>query len=301
MPSDGFLNVAKPPGMTSHDVVALARRHLGERRVGHLGTLDPAAAGVLPVSVGRATRLFRLAGGADKAYRAEIAFGLLTDTLDAEGRVVATADAGGLTEGAVATALGRFLGEIEQTPPAYSAVRVGGERLHARARRGLPVEAPRRRVRVKRLELVAFRPGPQARALVDIVCTAGTYVRALADDVGRALRCGACLAFLVRTRAGRFDQAEALSLEEMERAAGEGSLTERMLPPDYPLEHLPALELESSAAERFCHGGRVLGARAPAGMLRVYGPEKWFLGVGEGKGRQVHPRVVLVGGGRQGA
>jgi tRNA pseudouridine55 synthase len=288
---DGFLNLLKPPGMTSHEVVAWARSQLGLSRIGHLGTLDPAAAGVLPLSLGKATRLFDYASGPDKAYRAEIAFGLQTDTLDAEGAVVARSDASGLTESALRALLPQFLGEIEQIPPAFSSVSVGGRRLHQSARAGARVALAPRRVTIKQLDLVDFTPGARAYALMDIVCTSGTYIRALADDLGRAAGCGACLGFLVRTRAGRFELAHASTLEEAalrlrsgqalrlgslrgggappaadgrptegERGGGVPALhgaEELLLPLDWPLVGLPEVVLTSSEAVAFVRGTRV--------------------------------------------
>ncbi len=291
---DGFLNLLKPPGMTSHDVVAWVRRQVGIKRVGHLGTLDPAAAGVLPVSLGGATRLFQFAAGEDKAYRAEVVFGVTTDTLDAEGRVVAEADAGGVSEEGLRQVIPRFLGEIMQRPPAYSAVQVGGRRLHELARAGAAVSAPERRVCISSLELVSFTPGRTATALLEVVCSPGTYVRSLAADIGDAVGCPAYLGFLVRTRAGRFALEEAVTIEELAGAAEAGEVERHVLPPDWPLAHLPAVTLDSRHKRVFMHGGRVLSQCQPAPLARVYGPESRFLGIAEVlSGGQVRPRLVL--------
>jgi len=294
MAVDGFLNALKPTGMTSHDVVAWVRRLVGERRVGHLGTLDPAAAGVLPLLLGRATRLFPYAGAADKAYRAEVVFGTQTDTLDAEGRVVAEGDAGALTEGKLESLLQELIGEIEQVPPAFSAAKVGGRPLHERARAGEAVVGRPKRVTVKSLELVGFDDGREARAVIDVVCSTGTYVRVLADDLGKAAGCGAYLGFLVRTRAGRFALAEAWTLEEIEAAGDEQNLNECFLPIDWPLEHLPEVGIEEHEALSFVRGKRVFAGKGQAWPVRVYGPERVFLGLGEVLGEGVlQPKVVL--------
>ncbi len=262
--------------------------------MGHLGTLDPAAAGVLPVSIGRATRLFQYAGGADKAYRAEVVFGTRTDTLDAEGRILSEEDASALTEEQLRAALRRFVGEIEQIAPAFSAAKVGGRPLHERARRGEVVAGRPKRVRIDSLELVELRPGREARAVIDVVCGTGTYVRVLADDIGKALGCGAHLGFLLRTRAGRFALEESWTLEEISAAEGEGALERCLLTIDWPLKGLPEVELGAHAARSFVQGTRVCAGEGRVWPVRVYGPGREFLGLGEalGEGR-LQPKVVL--------
>jgi tRNA pseudouridine55 synthase len=286
---NGFLNLLKPPGMTSHDVVAFVRRQLGQRRVGHLGTLDPAAAGVLPVAVGRATRLAEIVGHADKCYRALIIFGVTTDTLDGEGMVTSTADAGAVREAPLRAALTGMLGEQEQVPPAYSAVQVGGKRLHELARRGLAAAPPPRRVRFARLDLVEFRPGPRASALVDIACSAGTYVRVLAADLGRAAGPGAYLEFLLRTAAGRFALPEAVTLEEFAAAPAAA-----LLPSDWPLTDLPQTALPAADAVVFAGGARRRVSLDPAPQVRVYCGHTFF-GLGEVTPEGwLRPRLVLV-------
>ena len=198
---DAFFNVYKPRGPTSHDVVARLRRaERGVRRIGHAGTLDPLAEGVLVVATGKATRLIEYLVDADKLYGAGVHLGVETDTYDAEGRVLAERPVEHLTREAVAGALEPFRGEIEQRPPPFSAVSVGGERLYARARRGEMVQAPLRRVSVTRLDLLDWQP-PVAH--LEVECSKGTYIRSLAHDLGRALGCGAHLSALVRLRAGR--------------------------------------------------------------------------------------------------
>lgn len=288
MAPDGFVNLIKPPGMTSHDVVAFMRRQTGASRVGHLGTLDPAAAGVLPICLGRATRLFHFAQGT-KVYRAEVCFGLTTSTLDAEGEVTSLADASAVTAAAVSAALQDMRGEQEQKPPAFSAARVAGKRLHARARQGEVVSAPARTVQFHALDLLDFRPGPRARALVKVECSAGAYVRVLAEDLGRALGCGASLAFLLRTRAGRFPLSDALTLEEVSACPQEA-----LLPVDWPLAHLPRASLCGRSAVAFLSGTAVLAEGPPAWPVRVYDGHDLFLGLGElAASGQLRPRLIL--------
>jgi tRNA pseudouridine55 synthase len=234
----GFLVVDKPGGLTSHDVVARVRRAAGRRsRVGHAGTLDPMATGVLVLALGVATRLLEYATGQDKRYRAELTLGVETDTYDADGRVVAerTAD---VSAAELERALAPLRGQIEQRPPAFSAVQVGGRRLYDLARRGEAVEPPVRRVTIHELALLEWRP---PRATIELLCSKGTYVRSLAHDLGRALGCGAHLSALRRLASGAFELADAVGLEAavFEIAAGRG---ERLLRPlELAVAELPRL------------------------------------------------------------
>jgi tRNA pseudouridine55 synthase len=211
--TDGLVVVDKPAGMTSHDVVARLRRAYDQQRVGHAGTLDPDATGVLLVGLGRVTRVLRWLSEAGKSYRATVAFGTATSTLDAAGDVTGTADMADLTADRVEAALGAFRGPIEQIPPMVSAVQVGGRRLHELARAGEEVERAPRHVTIHRLELEAFAPGPAPTATLLVDCSSGTYVRTLADDLGRALGGFAHLAVLRRLRVGGFALDEAVPLD----------------------------------------------------------------------------------------
>lgn len=245
---DGILNLLKPPGMTSHDVVAVVRRTLSIKKVGHTGTLDPGVAGVLPICVGRATRLAEYIAGEDKAYRAEITFGVTTDTQDSFGTVTGERDASHLTRGDLAYALTRFQGEIAQQPPMYSAVKVQGKRLYELAREGQEVERTARPVTIHKLGLLDFRLGVHPVAFVDVVCSKGTYIRTLAADIGEALGVGAHMSYLVRTRSGRFRLEEAFTLEEL--AAGKAPL----MPPAAALGDIVRISVSGGAAERLAHG-----------------------------------------------
>ncbi|HWI51430.1 MAG TPA: tRNA pseudouridine(55) synthase TruB [Symbiobacteriaceae bacterium] len=245
---DGILNLLKPPGMTSHDVVSVVRRVLGIKKVGHTGTLDPGVAGVLPICVGRATRLAEFIAGEDKAYRAEITFGVSTDTQDSFGTVLTEADAGHLSKGDIAYTITKFQGPIMQVPPMVSAVKVDGKRLYELAREGVEVERQARPVTIHRLQLLDFRPGPRPVAFVDVVCSKGTYIRTLAHDMGQALGVGAHMSYLVRTRSGPFALEQAATLEEL--AAGKAA----MLSPAVALGAMPRATVPPAAAERLKHG-----------------------------------------------
>jgi len=212
---DRVLVVDKPSGMTSHDVVERVRRASGVRRVGHAGTLDPSATGVLVVLVGKATRLAEFLLDADKEYQGHMVLGVATDTQDADGRVVLRRGIEEVTEAKIREVFKTFEGAIEQIPPMVSAVKHGGTPLYVLARKGIVVDRLPRRVVVRRLSLVGYEP-PTVE--FQVVCSKGTYVRTLAHDIGEALGCGAHLGGLRRTRVGRYTIGEAVSLEEVERA-----------------------------------------------------------------------------------
>lgn len=277
--------------MTSHDVVAAVRRLSGQRRVGHGGTLDPAAAGVLPVALGQATRLLEYLAGTDKAYRVEVTFGRRTDTLDAVGRVLEERPGWELTAGRVASLLVPFRGEILQVPPAYAAVRVGGERAHRLARRGVAVQLPPRRVRIGRLELLDFTPGRFPRAMLDLVCSKGTYVRSLARDLGEAARTGAYVSFLLRLRVGPFPVEEACTLEELGRDGVAAHLSEvRSM-----LGGVPAVTVTAAEAALIRNGvapGPAPG-RYPDGPVQLLDAEGMLLAMGEARQGICRLRKVL--------
>jgi tRNA pseudouridine55 synthase len=264
---EGVINVLKPPGMTSHDVVECLRRLSGQKRVGHTGTLDPAAAGVLLVCLGRATRIAGFLTEENKVYRAELTLGITTDTGDAVGRVVAVASAARVTAQAVAAALQSFVGEYLQVPPMASAVRVGGQRLYELARAGRTVPRPARRVRIYRLEAVHTTGwgGHHPRVLVEVECSKGTYIRSLAMDLGARLGCGAHVSFLLRTAVGRFTVAGSHTLEELAGLAAQGRLERAVIPIDRALSHLPAIAVRPGAVAAVRHGRRLY----PPGVARV--------------------------------
>jgi tRNA pseudouridine55 synthase len=301
LPPDGFLNLLKPPGMSSHDAVAWLRR-VTATPVGHAGSLDRAAAGVLVLALGKARRLTRWALESDKEYIAEVTFGITTDTLDAEGRVLGERDASALTAADLERVLPRFTGDIEQRAPAYSAVHAGGERLYRLARQGLEVPVRTRMVRISSLRLLDFtqpsqgeRTSEHPRARVAVECSKGTYIRSLAADVGDALGCGAYLSFLVRTRSGAFSAEQSVTIEETQRAIENGCLGDVLAPMDAPLSAMPVVTLGSDEARLIAHGTTVPATGAVAsGLVRVYDTSNRFIGVGDLIAGEVHPRVIVV-------
>lgn len=259
----GFLVVDKPRGATSHDMVDAARRWLGTRRVGHLGTLDPLATGLLPLAVRGATKLVPYVDGA-KVYWSRIRLGTETDTLDAEGREVARHEGPLPDAAAVAEALSAFEGEIQQVPPMYSAVKRGGVPLYKLARRGEEVEREPRTVHVERIVLLRYEP-PDLE--VEVHCSPGTYVRVLAQDLGRKLGCGGHLADLRRTRNGPFTLDMAATPEDLQAAADSGKI-EELLVSSADGVGLPQLPLDLAQIQRVMHGGEVRSgalAREPVG------------------------------------
>lgn len=289
----GFLVVDKPTGWTSHDVVDAARRWFGTRRVGHLGTLDPQATGVLPLAVRDATKLISFVASDPKAYRGAIRLGAETDTLDGDGRIVRRSEAALPDEAAVRRALEGFVGEHEQVPPMYSAVKQGGVPLYRLARRGEEVERAPRQVRIDSFELVSYAPPD---VTVEVVCSPGTYVRVLAAELGQRLGCGAYLQSLCRLRSGPFELAQAAPVELLEAEAERGAIEARLVRPAAALG-LPAIRLGPDEARRVLHGGALPqgGApRAPGERLAALDPTGALLAILEvGPDRRLKPLRVL--------
>ena len=283
---NGLLVIDKQAGMTSHDVVAICRRILNERRVGHAGTLDPAATGVLVVGVGRATRLLRFVEDTDKEYVAEAAFGVTTTTLDAEGDVVAEKDPSGVTEVDLREVLGQFLGEIDQVPPMVSAIKVGGEALYRKARRGEDVERPARRVRVDEIELMSFDGGARARATLRVRCSRGTYIRSLVADIGEALGVGAHVAALRRTKVGRLSETEAIPVSSV--------TPEALLPMERAVDGYPRRTVDEAGARALVHG-KPLEPGGFDGVYAVYGPDG-LLAMAEDREGEARSLCVLTQG-----
>ncbi len=291
---EGLLVVDKPAGLTSHDVVERVRRLGRQRRVGHAGTLDPLATGVLVLGLGRATRLLEYMAGHDKRYVATVRLGVATTTYDAEGEVAARYEGPWPSQEAVEAALQAFVGTIEQIPPPFSALKQGGERLYAKARRGEKVTVPARHVVIHGLRLLAYTP-PLLR--LDITCSKGTYIRSLAHDLGQALGTGAHLAALRRLASGPFTLEETHSLEEVEEAARASRLRELLLPPDAGLDDLPAIEVTPAQALHVAHGRPVAGPPpAPPGKPARVRLDGRLIAIAEYDERRRiwQPRKVLV-------
>lgn len=257
----GFLNVLKPPGMTSSAVVGYARRLLGGAKVGHAGTLDPEAAGVLPLMVGRATRLFDYLQDKEKLYVGEVAFGAATDTQDAQGTVTATGDRYP-DERAIREGLQGFVGAQKQRPSAFSAIKQNGRKLYELARRGEQVDVPERDVTVWSIDFRGLTP--RHGALFAVRCSKGFYVRSLCHDLGERLGCPAHMRFLLRAGSGAFSLDTALTLEALADAAQRGTLAELLLPPKAALGHLPDAEVPPSSAKAFLNGVPLPFERFPA-------------------------------------
>jgi tRNA pseudouridine55 synthase len=290
--TDGLVVVDKPAGWTSHDVVARLRRIYSIRRVGHAGTLDPDATGVLLVGVGRVTRLLRFLSEAGKTYRGEVAFGVATDTLDASGTVTERREMP-VGRAEVEAAAKAFVGEIEQLPPMVSAVKVGGQRLYQLHRQGQVVERPSRRVRIDRLEVEAFVEGPFPRATICVECGSGTYIRSLAADLGSHLGGPAHLAWLRRLSAGPFTLAEAHTLEAVEAAP-----EDVLLPPVEAVRGLDRIDVDAETARGVSHGAvfplTALSTKG-SGPVALVGPEGGLLALYERSRVAARPLVVLAG------
>jgi tRNA pseudouridine55 synthase len=277
----GILNVDKPSGPTSHEVVVAVRRLSRQRKVGHAGTLDPLATGVLLVCLGNATRVSEYLMDSTKGYRATIRLGISTTTHDAEGEITGRAEVR-VTRQQVEHALLQF----NQVPPMHSAIKHHGTKLYELARQGIAVDVPPRPVEFHRVQLIEWAPPV---ITVEIECGPGTYIRALARDLGEALGCGAHLAALCRTRSGRFKVDQAISLEQLEKAFANGQEGELIYPLDRALDHLPALFLDAQTARRLAFGQSIQVSQEPPDVLaahkdracacqaRAYGPGRQFV------------------------
>ena len=298
----GVLVVAKPAGPTSHDVVALVRRLAATRKIGHGGTLDPFAAGVLPLFLGAATRLVEYHLADDKAYRATICLGSTSTTDDLDGELT-PGDAPAPGQAEFAAALATFVGEQLQRPPDYSAVQVAGRRAYAMARAGEAVELTPRSVTIHSLEVVEWDAADPARpiAIVDVACSAGTYVRAIARDLGTRLGCGAYLGALVRSASGPFALDAAHTLDAIRAAASAGGpdgIRELLLPPDTGLDAMPAVSLTTAEIADASEGRFVRPAaglrNAPEGAaLRLVDQAGLIVGMGRREGARIAPTKIL--------
>jgi len=271
----GILLLDKPSGPTSHDLVQIVRRGTGEKRVGHAGTLDPLATGLLVICLGAATRLSEYLLDKDKRYRACVRFGQSTTTYDADGEIVAESDDLPNRE-TVEEALVKFRGPLQQRPPAYSAIKRDGQRAYALARRGEVVELPPRPVEIYSLELVAWSP-PECE--LDVLSSAGTYIRSLAHDLGQTLGCGAHLRALRRTASGSFHVNEAVSLDELQRAFSAGDWRRYLRPADSALADWPDVGLSAEASARIQRGQSIPLEEYADEWARAYNPSGEFIAI----------------------
>ncbi len=290
----GVLVVDKPAGMTSHDVVGVVRRALGMRRVGHTGTLDPAATGVLVCAVGRATRLVEVLQAGQKTYAARAILGVVTDSQDADGEVIATTDASHLTEPEVCEALMGFLGAIDQVPPMVSAKRVDGRRLHELAREGTEVEREPVTVMVHDLVMEDWEPGEHPTVSFLVTCSAGTYVRTIAHDLGERLGVGGSLVALRRVANGSFTVDRALSLDAVTTLGEQGELRSRLVAPADAVAHLPRVAVDDQVWRRLVHGASLSLDLAPRsdGPFAVLDADGGLVGIYRRVGEEARPDLV---------
>lgn len=287
--ADGLIIVDKPAGMTSHDVVARIRRLAGTRRVGHAGTLDPMATGVLVTGIGKATRLLGHLALSEKEYTATIRLGQATDTDDADGDIVAQASAARITDAALSSAAHALTGEIQQVPPGFSAVKVDGKRAYRMARAGQAPELAARTVTVRALTILAVRrQGDVLDADITVTCSSGTYIRALARDLGAALGAGGHLTALRRTRAGPYEIAAARTLEQLAESL-------QVIPlPDAAASAFPRRDLTEDEARRVSHGARLPVTDAGSGPVAAFAPDGTLVALMNDEAGQAKSLAVFV-------
>jgi len=289
----GFINLDKPLNMTSHDCVGKVRRWAKMKRVGHGGTLDPAATGVLPIALGKATRLLQFLPNT-KVYKATIRLGCRTASDDLEEEIIEKTPASHLTLEVIQTYLPQFLGKVSQIPPLYSAIQKNGKRLYDIARQGKTVELTPREVEIDQIEILEWQPGEFPELTLHIACKSGTYIRSLARDLGDALNVGGTLAALRRTESSGFTLEKSLSLSTLETQLQTGTFTP--LSADDPLQHLEVINLFSEQAKRWCQGQFLVLPEEceQASFVRVYGENGLFLGIGEKVPPQIlKPKTVI--------
>lgn len=278
---DGVIVINKPFGKTSHDMVYFVRRITGIKKVGHTGTLDPAATGVLPVCIGRATKAAELLTAADKSYTAELVLGMTTDTLDAEGEVLTEQPYGYVTVDMLENSIKKFIGEICQIPPMFSAIKKDGKKLYELAREGITVEREKRHVYISRIDLISF-DCEKGVVKLDIDCSKGTYIRTLCEDIGAELGCGAYMNSLVRTKSGRFTIEKSYTTEEIVKISEVGGLEDIIIPVPELFHDFSKIILSAEEAARVVNGARIRkeGLQDKA-CYRLFAPDGKFLSVSE--------------------
>lgn len=281
----GILNILKPPGMTSHDVIWKTRKIVGTKKVGHAGTLDPDAAGVLPVFVGNATRLVEYATNADKCYRVQIALGIKTDTGDDSGKVIEKQVIPSISLEQIQNTLKSFTGEIEQIPPMYSAIKHEGKKLYQLAREGKIVEREPRKIFINEIKLLH---ADSKSMLLQVDCSKGTYIRTLVEDFAEKLGTLATVKFLLRIRSGIFNINQSCLLEDLAL-----KYENFILPFDMAIEHIPKIVLTQNQAVRFCQGVKTTFTYEIAGTVRLYSQTGYFLGIGSLEDQTLKPKKVF--------
>jgi tRNA pseudouridine55 synthase len=287
-PVDGVLLLNKPVGITSNAALQKAKWLLNAKKAGHTGTLDPFADGLLPLCFGEATKFSAYLLDADKHYRAVLEMGVTTTTGDPEGEVLSTRNVA-VTCADIASVLPQFKGEIEQVPPMHSALKHQGRPLYEYARAGIEIERPARKVQIRSLEMIECAP---PRVVLDVQCSAGTYIRTLAQDIGTALGCGAHLTELTRTAAGGFKLEHAHTLANLE-ALDIGQRYALLLPADCLVAHLPAVQLDAADSEALRRGRSIAHLEAPSGLTRAYTDSHTFIGLANAEAGHLVPRRLI--------
>jgi tRNA pseudouridine55 synthase len=293
---DGILNINKAVGMTSHDVVARVRKILKQKRVGHTGTLDPMASGVLPICVGQATRVAEYLSESGKAYQAEITFGVMTDTYDAEGVVLSEKDTSALSRKQIEEMLPTFLGLQMQQPPRYSAIKIQGQPAYKLARAGEEMTLALRPIEIIQLQVLTWN---SPRLSLAVECSKGTYIRSLANDLGNMSGYGAYLSSLIRTRSGPFSLKESISLEQLAEAVEQDEVANYLFPADSALQNYPAFHLDTTTAQYVLHGNpfsyQSSVEQNAKGLARVYAPDGQFLAIAgwDAEQQRWQPKKVL--------
>lgn len=286
---NGILCIDKPAGFTSFDVIAKMRGIAGMKKIGHAGTLDPMATGVLPLFFGRATKASDILPNQDKRYLARMRLGITTDTQDITGTTLAEKPVN-VPEKEVLLACKSFLGDISQIPPMYSAVKIGGQKLYDLARKGKEIERPARPVTIQSLSCIPA-PDEQDTYILDVACSKGTYIRTLVHDIGQMLGCGAALSGLRRTKSCGFTLEQCITLEEAQALSREGTLSEAVLPTEYAFQALPRLTLDEKQTRLFLNGVRLIrdrvGCPDGAGQLAVYSQGGAFLGIAQAREQDI--------------
>ncbi len=299
---DGVLNVHKPAGPTSHDIVYKVRRIFGQKKVGHAGTLDPLATGVLVVCLGAATRIVEYLMGTQKDYRARMVLGRSTDTQDSTGNVEAECDASGITRAVLECAVSTFVGRLQQVPPMVSAIKHEGRPLYKLAREGRSVERAPREITVHSIEVMGFQPGPRAEAEIVVRCSSGTYIRTLCADIGDKLGCRAHMSALERTRVGRFCIEDSLTIDELVEVNERGGAGSVLMSIDDALADLPSTVVREQDLMSVMHGCAVAaeGLRGDCDAVRMLSPDGRVIAIGRVTSSQepvtVKPRKVFVTG-----